>query len=253
MASNDAWGSGNNFNDSPLRTGFYANWPEVKSDFQWHDSPQWSTMAVYGNGNIHLKQYNPDYVSTPSVCGDDSGNPFDTLTLWTSSTSPTGHDIRFLFDWGDGSEPTVTDFWPSGNSVGAQHDWSSSGAYTVTVTAETDDFTWSSPSYYYVNIGNTPVSLTINSYIYYDDSYFGGWTAPASPNVYLDGPNWVGTTSLSIQVTPGSHSITVDNSYGGGSFWYMTPDNYNSYGNGASLQIPNSGATITVWYYEWIE
>jgi hypothetical protein len=210
-------------------------------------------MAVYGNGNIHLKQYNPDYVSTPSVCGDDSGNPFDTLTLWTSSTSPTGHDIRFLFDWGDGSEPTVTDFWPSGNSVGAQHDWSSSGAYTVTVTAETDDFTWSSPSYYYVNIGNTPVSLTINSYIYYDDSYFGGWTAPASPNVYLDGPNWVGTTSLSIQVTPGSHSITVDNSYGGGSFWYMTPDNYNSYGNGASLQIPNSGATITVWYYEWIE
>ena len=53
---------GKRFETSQLRTGFYAYW-WVPPDQGWFPTNQ-STMAVYGNGNIRLRNYTPGWYDT---------------------------------------------------------------------------------------------------------------------------------------------------------------------------------------------
>lgn len=248
LASDGAWGSGN-FGNSPLQTGFAANWPMAYyGNSTFYNNPQTGcTMAVFGNGNIHLKQYEPDYVSTPVVGGPTSGDIGTSYQFSASSIDPSGHNIRYTFDWGDGSSQTVTGWYSSGATAYANHTWSSNGVYNVTVRAQCDHgvwSTWSSPRI--INIGNVLFALTVLAYNQYG---YSGYVP-----LYIDG-TYVGTTGYTYTVTEGTHTIYVVSPLTDGYTYYHVfqyyyyDGNYN-YDNPMTLSV-TADKTVTAYYYSY--
>jgi hypothetical protein len=163
-------------------------------------------MEVYGDSNIYISEGGSDYVSAPSVSSTvpNPGNPYTPYQFSVSSTDSNGYYVAYKIFWGDGSQTTLG-LSPSGQAAYAYHSYNYGygGQYTVTVYAESQDDSWSTPSYYTVNIASAPLNwMSINAY--------GLYGYQLNPNVYVDG-NYVGTAPLYIQVPQGS-SITVDSS-----------------------------------------
>jgi len=71
--------------------------------------------------------------STPS--GPTSGHMGTSYTYSTSTTDPDGDNVRYQFDWGDGST-TTTGWYASGATATASHYWSSTGTYCVKARAQ---------------------------------------------------------------------------------------------------------------------
>ncbi len=73
---------------------------------------------------------------TPTITGVSEGFVNLSYTYTANSSDPDGHDIRYYFDWGDGTftdwtQPAVS----SGTAVSVEHRWSAPGSYGVTVKA----------------------------------------------------------------------------------------------------------------------
>lgn len=196
LASDYRWGCGT-FGNSFLRgDGFAAVWPmDTDGDGIWTVNPgNNSTMAVYGNGNIHLKQYEPDYVSTPLVSGPTVGEVGASYEFSASSIDPSGHSIRYTFDWNDSSPQTVTDFYPSNATAYASHTWGSEGLFSVTVKGQCINGTWSKwSSPRIINI-TQPSSLVVRGQdnkiwhrTYDPSSGWGSWNALPSGTT-IDSP-----------------------------------------------------------------
>jgi hypothetical protein len=147
------------FEESPLQgNGFEAYWWGPDNPTSW----QGSTMAVYGNGNIFLKNYEPDFVSTPAVAGPDEGYASVSYNFSACSIDPSGHDVQYTLDWGDGTE-NVTGWYDSGEVATMSHTWSSDDVYYVRVKAQCDQSVWSSwSSSHTIEIGDFPL-LTVNT------------------------------------------------------------------------------------------
>lgn len=194
QASLQTWGF--DFGSSPLRTGFDDYWEGLPIGYS-------STMAVYGNGRIYLKDYVPDYVSRPSVGGQSVGYVDTSYTFYASSDDSVGHRIQYTFDWGDQTQQDTTGLVNSGQVGSYSHSWSSSGIYQVKVRAQCENSALSSWSYdYTVNIGNIPI-LTVSS----TSDYLGGelYGVP----VYIDSV-YCGTTPLIVALQPNSYDISTD-------------------------------------------
>ncbi len=232
-ASWQHWGA--YFGNSPLWTGYQAYWWPVL----WPRAD--STMAVYGNGNIHLKTYVPtDFVTTPSVSGPTSGGIGISYQFSASSTDSYGHNVRYTFDWGDGSPQTVTGWYASGATAYASHSWSSAGQFSVRVKAQCENGAWSGwSSPHTIVIGNVPV-LTVNAFSFQYGELYG---VP----VWIDG-GYVGTTPYSGYVSPGSHQIQVPNDLYFTVFQYYYYDGIYNYNNPMTLSITSDKA-VTAYYY----
>ena len=87
----------------------------------------------------------PSPPSTPSVGGPSSGYISQSYQYSAVSTDINGDNIRYTFDWGDGTL-TTTGWYSSGATVYASHSWSSTGQYLVQVTAEDSTYRSSSQS-----------------------------------------------------------------------------------------------------------
>jgi len=219
---------GISFSGTQLRTGFTAYW----AGFPTYDG---NTLAVYGNGNIHLRYYNPppDIATTPSISGPtagSSGSPVGSFSAF--ATNPYGHDIQYNFDWGDGTTTQVwsTDGHPATN---VYHTWSTGGLYNVKVQAKTASSGWSSWSNtIVVNIDNSGYWLTVDAYDQYGLFFTG---------VSIDG-NYYGTP-VSVLVGPGYHSVWAE-PYPGYSYLTGFSDGY---GNGDYRPI-YSNTQITAYY-----
>ncbi len=70
----------------------------------------------------------------PEPTGPDFGDPNKKYTYTISTIDPNGDNIRYLFDWGDGTQ-TWSAFVPSGVNVSKSHSWDS-GTYNIRVLAE---------------------------------------------------------------------------------------------------------------------
>ena len=75
----------------------------------------------------------PQTPQTPS--GPDSGYRHTSYTYSTSTNDPEDDDVRYIFYWGDGSS-TTTNWYETGNTVSASHQWSNPGTYQVQVQAQ---------------------------------------------------------------------------------------------------------------------
>ena len=78
--------------------------------------------------------------STPS--GVTDGHTYTTYNYSTSTTDPNEDNVRYEFDWGDGTT-TTTGWYASGLTATASHSWSSPGAYYVKVRAQDVYEEWS--------------------------------------------------------------------------------------------------------------
>jgi hypothetical protein len=67
--------------------------------------------------------------------GPDSTWLGNTETYRTISNTPGGSNLRYIFDWSDGSDDT-TDLYPSGDTASATKTWTSVGVFTVKALAE---------------------------------------------------------------------------------------------------------------------
>ena len=75
----------------------------------------------------------PETPSTPTgpteVLAGDSGD------YETTAIDPDGNKIRYIVDWGDGTEKSYTDFLISGETVVLSHSWRAKGDHNITVKA----------------------------------------------------------------------------------------------------------------------
>jgi len=140
------WGDG-----SSTTTGYYESGNTVSASHQW-SSP--GTYVVYvqaqdsQGGNTLLSQgltvtivnRAPNTPSTPS--GPTLGYVYTTYAYSTTTVDPDGDNVRYEFDWGDGST-TLTGWYASGAAASAQHSWTRPGTYQVKVRAQDVYGLWS--------------------------------------------------------------------------------------------------------------
>ena len=233
------------FNTSPLQTGFIASWWTPGNPMEEEDC----TMAVYGNGNIHLKNYVPPShsVAVRSFIGPSSGDVDVSYQFNASAACSEGHDVRYLFDWGDGNE-TLTGYYDSYDTVSVSHSWSEEDQYSVKVKAQCEGDLWSDWSNTRtMKIGQRLTVLCYNQY---------GWEGYAP--VYLDG-DYLGQAGHTYTVTTGTHEIgmfTPIYEWYEGHIWLHTfyryyCDGAYNYSNPITLSITDD-KTVTAYYYSEI-
>jgi len=93
---------------------------------------------------VHIEGYPPYVPCTPS--GPTSGKTGETYCYSTSTIDPDGDQVKYYFDWGDGTGnwSGVVD---SNQSVSFSHTWSEVGTYDVRAKAQDiygDESNWSS-------------------------------------------------------------------------------------------------------------
>jgi hypothetical protein len=71
----------------------------------------------------------PSAATTPS--GPSSGSTGTSYSYSTSATDPDGDQIKYTFDWGDGTPQTTTGFVANGTPSSASHTWTIAGTYNV--------------------------------------------------------------------------------------------------------------------------
>ncbi len=114
-------------------------------DIEGHPRPMGAgcDMGPFEQGSVDNQP--PSKPSTPS--GAALGYTGATYGYATSATDPDGDQVKYTFDWGDGSS-IDTDFIKSGESASESHSWSSAGTYQVkAIAADLNDATsdWSDP------------------------------------------------------------------------------------------------------------
>jgi len=163
------WGC-SSFGISPLQgEGFTAIWPiwddthKVFNETGPNAQGPHSTLAVYGNGNIHLKNFQAEHMITyPCVSSPSVGNVDTVINFSAYAVDSHGHNIRYIFDWEDGTPQTITEYTVAGVPVNVSHSWNTVGIYEVTVRAQCEDGTcteWSKP--YIITIGGYGLLITI--------------------------------------------------------------------------------------------
>jgi len=187
---------GSSFFGTELRTGFTPYW--------WNYTGQWptSTLAVYGNGNIHLSYYtSPADVATPQyVSGPEFADTGVYCEFSGFATNPYAHDIQYRFDWGDGSDYDETVWYSDGDAASATHSWNSIGPYDVRIQARCPNSgwsSWSSPHRIHVGPTHQLTMLAVNNY-----------GQPGYVPLSIDG-EYVGTTGYTYTVFEGDHVIGV--------------------------------------------
>jgi hypothetical protein len=209
----------------------------------WPESKNYSgQMKIFGNGNIYLPTQ-LDWPSNPSVGGPTSGVANTLYQFSAVSTDLNSHNIRYTFDWDDGSSPTVTNWYSSGATVYASHSWSSGRQYNVKVSAECSNGGQSGETAHAIDIGavHQLQVLAIDNY-----------GQPGYVPLYIDN-QYVGTTGYTYTVTEGNHQIGVASPIYDGHYhvFYCYYDNGNyNYNNPMTLSVTQD-KTVTACYYTY--
>jgi len=110
--------------------------------------------------NFILGNDPPKKPTTPS--GPSSGNINEKYNYVARTIDPEGDKVKFLFDWGDGSETDWTNSVNSGSECVNSHTWVQKGIYNVIVCAKDESgivSEWSDP--FTVTIGYDQPMITI--------------------------------------------------------------------------------------------
>ena len=147
------------------------------------------------DGNVTGVDFGNNYLPVPEIpfppSGPASGIPGAQYSYSTSSTDPSGYQIAYTFDWGDGSN-TTTGLFDSGAVASAAHIWNSSGVYQVRAMATNSKGAssgWSDALEVDIAAGIIPDQIGVfrNGGLYFDANGDRYWTAG-------DTTGWFGTT-----------------------------------------------------------
>ena len=131
-----------------------GNWRDVGHYTQmiWPDTEECgcgiASSSTYPYSKVLVCEYNPPgnfigqyicpsnaYPNKPSIpSGPASGVAGTAYSYSTSATDPDGNQVKYTFDWGDGTT-SVTSLVNSGTSSNASHTWSAAGTYLVKAMA----------------------------------------------------------------------------------------------------------------------
>jgi len=115
----------------------------------WTEFPHYTDIYIGTHSiNCQVKVPVTNAPNAPYIpSGRNSGYTYTTYDYSTSTTDPNGDNVRYQFDWGDGTS-TITGLHLSGETVSASHYWTSSDRYIVRVRAQDTFNEWSdwSPS-----------------------------------------------------------------------------------------------------------
>jgi len=79
----------------------------------------------------------PDPPNEPEMPTGDSTVEAGEMGEYTSrATDPGNNNIRYIFNWGDGSESSTSDFVSSGDEITMSHQWNTEGSFDVRVQAQ---------------------------------------------------------------------------------------------------------------------
>jgi competence protein ComGC len=245
MASYQTWQCWG-FSASPLQgNGFTAVWPmDLQAPWGQFENytGAYSTLAVYGNSNIHLRNFQPsDYITAPDIAGPSAGTVSVSYQFSGRAIDSQSHNIQYRFDWGDGSGYTYTSWLANGELGNASHSWANSGTYNVRVQAQCANGQWSSWSNYRTINIDAP-TLIVRAF----DPFVPPYEVPVA--VYVDGI-FRGTTPLAIDLSPGNHVITTELNPGFGTlqrYYYFYDSTYYNPPS-ANIQVV-SDSTIAAYY-----
>jgi hypothetical protein len=128
---------------------------------------------------------------TPSVpVGPTTGYSWSTYDYATSTMDPDGFDVKYIFDWGDGTT-SETNFVPSGTAASASHSWVSPRSYYIRAYAIDSQGTisgWSGTKTVRIYANNPPATPSAPSgpssgYIGAAHSFTASSTDPNRENV----------------------------------------------------------------------
>ena len=180
------WGDGTTSTTSLVNSGTSANashkWTTARTYLvkaKATDSKgafsQWSTPMTF----TVIANSPPNMPSVP--LGPVSGKANNLYSYSTSATDPDGNQVRYTFDWGDGTK-SATRLVNSGTSANAYHKWTKVGTYQVKAMA-TDSkgafSEWSTPMTFTIpanrppgapSIPSGPVSGKVNTFYIYSTS-----------------------------------------------------------------------------------
>ena len=143
-------------NDIEVPFGSYKDsykieWKDDPNQYMWY-SPEakYIVKAEFSNLDLYIlfkhlsielveSNYEPpnDPPITPNVpSGETSGYAYVAYEYSTSATDPDGHNVKYGFDWGDGTEITWTTFVSSGDTASATHIYTSDGNYDIKAKAQ---------------------------------------------------------------------------------------------------------------------
>gem|GEM_PF-3311502 len=138
------WGDG-----TTSETGFVNSGTSASGSHSWGSAGTYSVKAKATDTNgavsvwsdvktVSISQPNlpPNKPTTPS--GTSSGNPGISYSYSTSATDPNGNQVKYTFDWGDGTT-SETGFVNSGTSASKSHSWGRGSAGTYSVKAKATD------------------------------------------------------------------------------------------------------------------
>jgi len=105
----------------------------------------------------------PNMPEKPS--GESLGYAHVVYSYETSAIDPDGNNVKYGFDWGDGSEITWTSFVESGETASANHKYTSEGTYEIRAKAQDKkglESNWSEPLTVNISANNIPDKPSIN-------------------------------------------------------------------------------------------
>ena len=110
----------------------YPSWGWVVNanmyDFNLYGDPAMGLAQVTAVNNA------PNVPSTPS--GPSSGTIGVSSTFSTSATDPDNDNVKYGWDWGDGSAIEWTTYYTSGSAINTPHTYTGQGTYNIKVKAE---------------------------------------------------------------------------------------------------------------------
>ena len=133
----------------------------MKDRHQWHLLLISGLVLLLASPIVSCAAGNTPPPTPSSPSGPDSGDSGIPCAYSTSSIDPDNDQVKYVFDWGDGST-SETSFLPSGTTGTSSHVWDSPGTYYVRTKAVDSNGTPSgwSPAVMVIISAITTVDLT---------------------------------------------------------------------------------------------
>lgn len=157
---------------------------------------------------ITAKPNNPP--NPPVVNGTTTGKINIKYNYTANATDPDDDNIRYIFNWSDGTNDTISGFLPNGTIFNTNHTWTTKGIYTLKVYAEDE---------YNATSGTTKIMVFIDVDVEFIDDVIKGYLIDDNKDGIYDSyhNNETGNeTTVELQ-DDGNYSIDSD---GDGSWDY---------------------------------
>jgi len=123
------------------------------------------SVTYIGHGDlqigVNITNTNNSPPATPQTpSGETNGNVGIEYTYTTTTTDPNNDDVRYWFDWDDGTNSGWIGPYPSGTIANATHTWTTKGTYNIKVKAvdpSNSESNWSDPMPITMPYSYTPI------------------------------------------------------------------------------------------------